>query len=143
MPGKHYTDSPSGRAIFAAPDAHAPASVETLVRLTGYQKRTVRDMVLKLHSDGRVHVAEYRHETEYSAAPSKLWALGPGEDAQPIRRGRKAAHTGDWRTSDSAARIDGANHILYSTIGLFIMISVCFLTMYFFSFSMKIPKTVG
>jgi hypothetical protein len=27
-------------------------------------------------------------------------------------------------SSDSAARIDGANHILYSTIGLFIMISV-------------------
>lgn len=28
------------------------------------------------------------------------------------------------QSSDSASRTDGANHILYSTIGLFIMISV-------------------
>jgi hypothetical protein len=105
MPGKHYTDSPSGRVIVAALEAHAPASIETLVRLTGYQKRTVRDMVLKLHSDGRVHVAEYRHEWQYAPAPAKLWAPGPGTDAERVSRPRARSRHANWVTSDAAGRI--------------------------------------
>ena len=60
MPGKHSIDSPAGRVILANLAQHAPASIDTLVRLTGYHMRTVRDFILRLHRTGQAHVAGAR-----------------------------------------------------------------------------------
>lgn len=105
MPGKHAIDAPAGLRISATLADHGPASVERLSRLTGYHHRTVRDQILAMHRAGRVHVAEYRHEYAESPAPAKLWAAGPGHDAEPARRPPRPARDANWATSDAAARI--------------------------------------
>lgn len=105
MPGKHAIDSPAGIRIAALLAEHGPASVDRMTRLTGYHARTVHTHILAMHRAERAHVAEYRYEYAESAAPAKLWAAGPGQDAEPIRRPRSRGRTVNWATSDTATRI--------------------------------------
>lgn len=105
MPDLNWLTSPSGAEFLHRLACKGPADCTTMAREFGTHRNNVRKIMRQAHAAGVVHVARYERVGALDRQPVKIWALGPGANAERVVYGRNLAHSGRWETADSAARI--------------------------------------
>lgn len=105
MAEQHWMTSPSGSEFLHRLACKGPADVDTVAKEFGVHRNNVRKIFRGAHAAGVVHVARYERRSALARQPVKVWAIGPGQDAERTLYSRQERHSGRWETADSAARI--------------------------------------
>ncbi len=105
MPGLNWLTSPSGSEYLHRLACKGPGDCNSIAMEFGVHRNNVRKIMHQARDAGIVHVIRYERVNPLDRTASKVWAIGPGIDAEQTIYGRDNRHAGRWETADSAARI--------------------------------------
>lgn len=126
MPDVNWLTSPTGAEFLHRLACRGPADCDTVAREFGVHRNNVRKILRDAHAAGVVHVASYERGSKFSRQAAKVYAIGPGKDAERVLYGRLHRHTGRWETADSAARI--LARLTCSDCTIKVLVAECHLT---------------